>query len=234
MVATTVGETLPRLHARRVDDHVGHVVALEEGERLAAVLVVEPARVPELDQHLVAAELLLRPLEVLERRGLEDDVRRQLHQDPAELARLAQRLQRLVEAAEDLGPELPRRPVDAAARVERRGFAQVGRQLLGLDRVPRHHAEGLHVHHEPLGRALGPVLDQVLVREPVVGRVRLDHVEALGVVAQPLFGALDSRRIEVLRQRLVGPGAGSDPDRRGHASMVRGGRFEIRARGRGT
>ena len=169
---------VPGLHPRRVDDHVGHVVALEEGERLAAVLVVEPARVPELDQHLVAAELLLRPLEVLERRGLEDDVGRQLHQDPAELARLAQRLQRLVEAAEDLGPELARRPVDAAARVERRRLAQVGRQLLGLDRVARHHAEGLHVHHEPVGRALGPVLHHVLVREPVVGRVRLDHVEA--------------------------------------------------------
>ena len=175
---------------------------------------------PELDQHLVAAELLLGPLEVLERRGLEDDVGRQLHQDPAELARLPQRLERLVEAPEDLGPELARRPVDPPARVERRGLAQVGRQLLGLDRVARHHAERLHVHDEALGRALGPVLHQVLVRQPVVGRVRLDHVEALRVVAQPLLGALDPRRIEVLRQRLVGPGTGPDPDRCGHASMV--------------
>jgi hypothetical protein len=38
------------------------VVALEEGERLLAVLVVEPGGVPELDQDLVAAELLLGPL----------------------------------------------------------------------------------------------------------------------------------------------------------------------------
>ena len=82
---------------------------------------------PELDQHLVAAELLLRPLEVLERGGLEDDVRRELHQDPAELAVPPQRLERLVEAAEDLGPELARRAVDAAALVDGRALAQVGR-----------------------------------------------------------------------------------------------------------
>jgi hypothetical protein len=201
------------------------VVALEERQRLGPVLVVHPARVPELDQHLVSAQLLLGPLEVLQRRGLEDDVGRQLHQDPTELARLPQRLERLVEAAEDLGTELTRRPVDTSARVERRRLAQVGRQLLGLDRVPRHHAEGLHVHDEPLGRALGPVLDHVLVRKPVVGRVRLDHVEERGVVAEPLLGALHARRIEVLGQRLVGPGACSDPDRGGHGSMVRRGRF---------
>ena len=148
---------------------------------------------PELDQHLVAAELLLRPLEVLQRRRLEDHVGRELHQDPAELAVPPQRLERRVEAAEDLGPELARRPVDPAALVDRRSLAQVGRELLDLDRVPRHHAEGLHVHDEALGGALVPAPDHLLVGEPVVGRVRLDGVEAVGVVAQPLLGALHSR-----------------------------------------
>src|SRR4029078_10207603 len=103
------------------------MLALCEVECFTAVLVVEPARVPELDQHLVAPELLLGPLQVLERRRLEDDVGRQLHQDPAELARLPQRRERLVAAAADLGPELARGPVDSAARVERRAFAEVRR-----------------------------------------------------------------------------------------------------------
>ena len=102
----------------------------------------------------------------------------------------------------------------------RRLLAQVGRELLELHRVARHHAEGLHVHDEALGRPLGPVLDHLPVGQAVVGRVRLDHVEALGVVAQPLLGALDAGRVEVARQRLVGPGAGPDPDRRGHGPIV--------------
>jgi hypothetical protein len=41
-------------------------VLVEEAKRVGAVLLVEPARVAKLDQHLVAAELLLRPLQVLE------------------------------------------------------------------------------------------------------------------------------------------------------------------------
>ncbi len=169
----------------------------------------------ELDQHLVAAQLLLRPLEVLEREGLDDDVGRELHQDPAEFPRLAQRLERLVEAAEDLRPKLARRAVDAAALVDGRLVAQVRRELLDLDRVARHHAERLDVHDEAVGRALGPALDQLPVGQAVVGRVRLDHVEAVGVVAQPLLGSLHPRRVEVARQRVVGPGTGPDPDRHG-------------------
>jgi hypothetical protein len=133
----------------------------------------------------------------------------------AHLALSMERLERLVEAAEDLGPELARRAVDPAALVHRRSLAQVGRKLLDLDRVPRHHAEGLHVHDEAFRGALVPVPDHLLVRQPVVSRVRLDGVEAVGVVAQSLLGALHPRRVEVARQRLVRPGAGADADRRG-------------------
>jgi hypothetical protein len=69
------------------------------------------------------------------------------------------------------------------------------------------------------------VPDHVLVGEAVVGRVRLDDVEAVGVVPQPLLGALDARWIEELRQRLVGPGAGADANGCGrHEAMVRAGR----------
>ena len=62
--------------------------------------LLEPRRVPELDQHPVVAELVGRPLEVVERRRLPDDVRRHLEEDPAELARRAQRLERVEERAE--------------------------------------------------------------------------------------------------------------------------------------
>src|SRR6266536_550113 len=82
--------------------------------------------------------------------------------------------------------------------------------------MARHHAEGLHVHDEPVWSALGPALDRLAGGEPVVGRVRLDRVEALRVVTQPLLGALDRRRVEVAGQRLVGPRAGADPERGGH------------------
>jgi hypothetical protein len=173
--------------------------------------------VPELDQHLVAAQLLLRPLEVFERGGLEDDVRRELHQDPAELVVQPQRLERVMEAAEDFGPKLARRTVDPAAPVERRLVAQVGWKLLDLHRMACHHAEGLHVDDEPVGRPLVPVSHHLLGGEAVVGRVRLHGVEPVGVVAQPLLGSLDLGRVEVLRQGLVGPRAGADADRRRHA-----------------
>src|SRR5207248_7466025 len=104
----------------------------EEGEARCAVLVVEPRAVPELDEHLVIADLLARPLEVVERRLLVDDVRRQLEEDPAQLARGAERLERLEEAAEDLAAELARRAVDAAALVHGHLGAQVFRDRLGL------------------------------------------------------------------------------------------------------
>jgi hypothetical protein len=43
------------------------------------------------------------------------------------------------------------------------------------------------VHDEPVGNALGPLGDELFLREPVIGRVDLDSVEVLGVVAQPLL-----------------------------------------------
>ena len=192
------------LGSRRVDGHVGRADALEEGERLRAVLVVEPRAVAELDQHLVGAELVARPLEVLERRLLEDDVRRQLEEDAAELPRAAQRLERVEEAAEHLAAKLARRPVDAAALVDRHLGAQVLGQHLDLHRMPRHQAERLHVHREPGRRALGPALHHRLARQAVVRRVDLDRVEELRVPREPLLrGQL--RRVEVLRERRRRP-----------------------------
>ena len=179
--------------------------------------------VPELDEHLVPAELLARPREVVEGGLLRDDVGRELEEEPAQLAGRAQRLERLEEAAEDLGAKLSRRAVDPAALVLRRLVAQVGRELLDLHRVPGHDAERLHVHHEPVRRALGPALDHLLGGQAVVGRVDLDHVEVLRVVAQPLAGR-HAFRVPVLGKRLVSPRARPDADRGGHTVSLQSAR----------
>ena len=157
------GDVLP-LRARRVDDDVAHPVLLEEAQRLLALVVLVPASVTELDEHLVVLDLLARPGEVVERGLLGDDVRRELEEEPAELPGRAQRLERCSEPAEDLGAKLARGPVDPAAIVLRRLVAQVRRQLLDLHGMPGHHAERLNVHDEPVGRALGPALDHLLDR----------------------------------------------------------------------
>ena len=73
---------------------------------------------------------------------------------------------------------------------------------------------------KPGRRALGPPLHQLALGQPVVGRVRLHHVEALGVVAQSLLAGTHLRRIPDLRQRLVRPGADADA-KRGHVPSVR-------------
>ena len=210
-------EVLRRVGARRVDDDVRGADPLEEREARVAVLVVEPRAVAELDEHLVAGELLARPLEVVERRVLVDDVRRQLHEDPAELALAPQRLERLEEEPEDLAAQLARRPVDAAALVHRHLVAELRRDRLELHRMARHEAERLDVHHEVVRRAVGPALHHRLAREPVEGRVHLDGVEVLGVPRKALF-CREFRRIEPLRERLVGPRARADADGRGHAA----------------
>ena len=212
-------DVLP-LRARRVDDDVAHPVLLQEAQRLLAVLVLVPAPVPELDEHLVVLDLLARPGEVVEGGFLRDDVRRELEQETAELPSRAKRLERRPEPPEDLGAKLTRRPVDPAAIVLRRLVAQVRRQLLDLHGMPGHDAERLDVHDEAVGRALGPALDHLLDGQPVVGRVHLDRVEVLGVEAEPRAGR-HPLWVPVLRERLVGPRAGADSDRRGHAARIR-------------
>src|SRR5713101_7717473 len=112
------------------------------------MLVVQPRAVTELDEHLVAAELLTRPLEIFERAVLEDDIRGKLKEDAAQLALAAQRLERLEKAAEDLAAELARRAVDPAALVHRHRVTEILGQHLELHRMSRHQSERLDVHDE--------------------------------------------------------------------------------------
>src|SRR5439155_23430521 len=117
-------DVLP-LRPRSVDDDVRHPVLLEEAERLLALLVLVPAPVPELDEHLVVADLLAGPGEIVVRGLLGHDVRRELEQDAAELSGDAQRLERSEETAEDLAAELARGAVDPATLVLRAPVAQI-------------------------------------------------------------------------------------------------------------
>ena len=162
---------------------------LEPAQHLFAPVDGEPVAVAELDEHLVAAELVARPLEVVERRGLRDDVGRHLEEDPAELPGLAQRLERGQELAEHDRALLGRRAVDPAAGIERHPVAEVGRQLLEAHRVARHQPERLDVHHEAVGRPVGPVLHHRLVGDAVEGRVDLDGREVLRVPGEPFLRA---------------------------------------------
>ena len=124
----------------------------------------------------------------------------------------AEGLERCVEAREDLRAQLARRAVDPAALVHGRRVAELGREDVRFHRMPRHHPEGLHVHDESLGDPLGPFGDEVLLGQAVVGRVHLDRVEVIGVVAQSLLARAHALRIPVLDERLVGPGAGAGAD----------------------
>src|SRR4029079_8682119 len=149
-------QILRSVDAWRIDDHVRRAELLEEPKRVLAVVVVEPARMPELDEQLVVPDLLARPLEIVERTILVDDVRWELKQDPSELPCRSQRLERSKEPAEDLSAKLPRWALDAPALVGRRLVAEVGRQRLDLDRMACHQPESLDVHDESVRRALAP------------------------------------------------------------------------------
>ena len=168
------------------------------------MLVVEPRAVAELDEHLVRAEVLPGPFEIVERRILVHDVRRQLEEDAAQLAGGAERFERGEEAAKDLGAELARRAVHTTALVAWHLVTEVFRQYLRLHGMARHQAEGLDVHCEAVRDSLGPTLHHRIARQPVEGRVDFDRVEVLGVPGET-FLRRQLRRIEPLGERLVGP-----------------------------
>jgi uncharacterized protein YecE (DUF72 family) len=113
------------------------------------------------------------------------------------------------EPAEHLTAELPWRPVDTPAIVDRHRVAQILGQHLDLHRVPRHQPERLDVHREAVRRALRPAFHHRLRGQAVVRRVDLHRVEALRVVRET-FLRRQLRRIEVLREGLVGPRTGTD------------------------
>ena len=176
---------------------------------LGAVLLLQPARVPELDQQGRSPELLLRLEQVVESGVLADDVGRKLEEDPAQLAGVLERRDSAQEAAEDLGTKLLGRMEDTPLLVDLGRGAKIGWKLLEPGWVACHQRESLDVEEEAGRRTLGPAGAHARARQPVVGRVDLDRVEALRVEVEP-FLRRQPVRVPVLDQRLVGKGAGAD------------------------
>jgi hypothetical protein len=145
--------------------------------------------------------------------------------DQTELARSAQRQQRVAKAQPQLVADLGRH---VAVEERRPGagkrVAQVGMEHLGRRLVAGEEAERLDVHHEVGRRALGPQLRRRRCRHRVVARIDLDDRKERRVVAQPRLGRARLRRVEAAAgdQGLVGPGGGADPDRVRHPLRSRG------------
>ena len=76
--------------------------------------------------------------------------------------------------------------------------------------VMRHPLRSLHVERE-LGGPQRPPTRDLGVGERVVGRVDLDRVEALGVVAQPPLRRRDTTGVPRRKQAFVGPAARPQP-----------------------
>src|SRR5439155_4540582 len=95
-------------------------------------------------------------------------------------------------------------------------LADVLRQPRGIGRVRRDRREGLEVHREAFGRALGPELRLLRTRERVVRGVVLDDREMIGVEAKALVRLLrDALRVPPRGdERGVGPRARADLDAR--------------------
>ena len=86
--------------------------------------------------------------------------------------------------------------------------------------VPRHRGVRLHVERELGRRALRPATRDGRIGEVVVGRVDLDRVEALRVVAETRLRRRHSARVPGLQQALVGEAARPEADRGGHGRSV--------------
>ncbi len=148
----------------------------------------------ELDERHERLQPRAHPRELVLRLLRLDEARVVLHQHAAELPGELERLDR------------------AAERRERR----VGRLAL----VERHRGARLDVEGELVGRPLGPAARHVRVGEGVERRVDLDHVEALGVVAQPRLRRRDAARVPRLEEALVGPAARPEAHRCRHARTI--------------
>ena len=184
------------LGRRCVDRDHRETVALEEGERVVALVVSEPRAVPELDERNEGVEERLHLRELLLRLVRLDEAGVVLHQDPAQLPGELERFDRRPEGCERLS-------------------------LVRL-LVVRHRRVRLHMEDELVRRSLRPATRDGWIGEVVERRVHLDGVEALPVVAQPSGRGRDAARIPRLDEPFVRKAARSDPYRGGHGARIRG------------
>ena len=149
------------------------------------------------------------------RRPADREPGRELQQDRAELARVAQRLERGQEPVPRLVGHLrvDVLEVDPVLAGLLRGLAQVGGQRRDRGGVLGEQAERLDVEGEPGRGPRRPGRGGLLGGQRVVGGVHLDQRELAGVIPQPLLRRVRLRRIPAGRdQRPVGPRRRARPD----------------------
>ena len=166
--------------------------ALEERERVRALVRLHPGAVAELDERNERRDAPRRPLELRHRRGRLREARVVLEQDSAELPGELERL--------------------GARRGTRRRLRPVGSPSCNVIVLC---ALTWKVNSGGVRCAQWP--RHLRVREVVVRRVDLDRVEPLPVVAQPRSSRRDAARIPRLEQALVGELARPEADVAGTA-----------------
>ena len=201
------------LDPRRVDRHVRQPGLRELVERLLTTLLRQPVALAELDQHRVAGAAARAPICDRPRATSSDGARPGGYCIRTPPSRPASR-----RAGASARLEAPEHALGAAPATDRRGRATsparpavAGRagSCSGVHAVPGHQPEGLHVEHEAVGRALGPVRRG---RGPRGWRsttgVDLDRVVALRVSERRRASAVfRSRRIPAWR---AGPGSAQE------------------------
>jgi hypothetical protein len=204
-----------RVALRLVHAHVRQPVRGQEPERLLLVVVGHPGVVAELDADPPRRGPLGAGEDVVLVRARDREPGRELEQDRAELARLAQRLERRQEPAPRLGRHLRVDVLEVDAFLARlaRGLPQVGGQHPHRGGVLGEQAEGLDVEGEPVRGPRRPRLRGPLGGQRVVGGVHLHQRELAGVVLQPLLRIAGPGRVPAgIDQRLVGPPRRAHPD----------------------
>src|SRR5438445_467189 len=196
-----------------VDRHVAQAILPQELERLLAVALAHPRRVPELDGEAVVGQEVPRACDLRLVLARDREPVGVLEEDRAELAGLAERLESDPEAREELvdrvlGEVLGVHTLLREGLLGKR-VTEVLRQALGIGVMGGERRERLEVHREAVGGALGPELRLLLGWQRVVRSVVLHEREASGVVAEALFRVvLDLLGIPAgCDERRVGPRA---------------------------
>jgi hypothetical protein len=204
-----------RVALRLVHAHIRQPVRGQEPQRLLLVFLGHPGVVAELHADPPRRGPLRAGEDVVLVRARDREPGRELEQDRAELARLAQRLERREEPVPGLAGHLRVDVLEVDAVLARlaRGLPQVGGQHPHRGGVLGEQAEGLDVEGEPVRGPCRPRLGCPLGGQRVVGGVHLDQRELAGVVLQPVLRIAGARRVPAgINQRLVGPSRRAHPD----------------------
>ncbi len=186
----------------------------QQGKSAVHLVGFHPGCMAELNRHPIGGEPGRCLGDVAPVGLVGDEVRRELHEHHAQLARVTKRVERLREQAEHLAPELVGGVDHPAGVVQLKGvtFAQEGRQLLRLDAVTGEQGECFDVECESRRCAFHPKTGVHGRGQPVEAGVHLYRVKPGGIVAKPVGRGTDSRRVPGPDHGGVGPGTCAHSD----------------------